>query len=351
MWVADMDFPSPPAVIEALHQRIDHGVFGYTITPQELTETVILTLRHDYGWEIESEWIVWLPGLVTGLNLACRATGEDGDDVLTTVPIYPPFLTAPKYSRRNLLTVPLVETGNRWVFDFDLLENAISPRTRLFILCNPHNPTGRVFSRKELTILSEICLRHNVIICSDEIHCGLVLDEDKKHIPTAALSPRISDRTITLMAPSKTFNIAGLGCSFAVIANPELRKSFQRAASGIVPFVNTLGYTAALAAYRDGGPWLEALLIYLRENRDMLERSIAEMPGLSLNHVEATYLAWIDTQNSGIQNPAKFFEDAGVGLFDGAQFAGPGFLRLNFGCPRVTLKQALERMKNAMSKL
>ncbi len=351
MWVADMDFRSPPAVIEALHQRVDHGVFGYTIAPEELAESVIDTLQDDYGWKIESEWITWLPGLVTGLNVTCRAVGEDGDDVLTSVPVYPPFLSAPKYSRRNLLTVPLAEADGRWAFDFDRLESAITPRTRLFILCNPHNPAGRVFTAEELVTLTEIYLKHDIIICSDEIHCGLVLDEDKSHIPTATLSPQIADRTITLMAPSKTFNVPGLGCSFAIISNPELRKSFRRAAAGIVPFVNTLGYTAALAAYRDSAQWHRELLNYLRDNRNMVEHSIAEMPGLSMNHVEATYLAWIDARPLELEDAVKFFEDAGVGLSDGAQFDGQGFLRLNFGCPRITLEKALERMQKAMSRL
>ena len=351
MWVADMDFRSPPAVIEALHQRVAHGVFGYTTALEELIETIISTLQRDYGWEIESDWIVWLPGLVTGLSVTCRAIGDDGDDVLTTVPVYPPFLSAPKYSRRNLLTVPLAEVDGRWVFDFDRLESAITPRTRLFILCNPHNPAGRVFNREEISALVEICRKHDIIICSDEIHCGLVLDEDKNHLPTATLSAEIADRTITLMAPSKTFNVPGLGCSFAIISNPELRKSFRRAASGIVPFVNALGYTAALAAYRDSAQWHRELLNYLRDNRNMVEHSIAEIPGLYMNHVEATYLAWIDMRSSGIQDPLKFFEDAGVGLSDGAQFDGPGFLRLNFGCPRSTLGEALERMQKAMSRV
>jgi cystathionine beta-lyase len=351
MWVADMDFHSPPAVIEALHQRVDHGVFGYTTAPEELTETIISALQQNYGWKIEAEWIVWLPGLVTGLNVTCRAIGKDGDDVLTAVPVYPPFLSAPKYSRQNLVTVPLAESGSQWTFDFNRLENAVTPRTRLFILCNPHNPVGRVFTQEELSTLTEICLKHDILICSDEIHCGLVLDEDKSHIPTAALSPQIADRTITLMAPSKTFNVPGLGCSFAIISNPDLRKSFRRAAAGIVPFINTLGYTAALAAYRDSAQWHKDLLDYLRENRTIVENSIAKMPGLSMHHVEATYLAWIDTRDSEIQDMVKFFKNAGVGLSDGSHFGGPGFLRLNFGCPKVTLEEALERMQKAMSRV
>lgn len=349
MWVADMDFRSPPAVIEALHRRVDHGIFGYSQAPDELSEVIIATLQGEYGWNVEADWIVWLPGLVTGLNVTCRAVGESGDSVLTNVPAYPPFLSAPRNSNRNLITVPLVQERGRWVFDFGELENGIESRTRLFILCNPHNPTGRVYSREELGRLADICRRHDMVICSDEIHCDLILDEDKTHIPTASLGPEIADRTITLMAPSKTYNLPGLGCSLAIISNDDLRSRFRAAMSGIVPHVNVLGFTAAVAAYRDGRDWLAALLRYLRRNRDTVEQGIGRVPGLSVSHIEATYLAWIDARTSGIENPAGFFEDAGVGLSDGAYFGTPGYLRLNFGCPHGTLVEALERMGSAMA--
>lgn len=348
MWVADMDFRSPPAVIEALHQHVEHGVFGYTEAPEELIEVIISRLKADCNWQIQPEWIVWLPGLVTGLNVACRAVGKDGDDVMTIVPAYPPFLSAPKYSGRNLITVELKQEQNRWGFDFDQIENSITPKTRLFVLCNPHNPAGRVFTRQELDTLCEICQKHEIIICSDEIHCGLVLDENKKHIPTAILSPEIEDRTITLMAPSKTFNLPGLGCSFAIISNERLRRDIRRAMSGIVPFVNTLGFTAALAAYRDSREWHSALLAYLRKNRETLEQFIESIPGLSMSHVEATYMGWIDTSAAGLKNPAQFFENAGVGLSDGTYFNGPGFVRLNFGCSHSMLLKALRRMGKAL---
>ena len=348
LWVADMDFCSPPAVIDALSKRVKHGIFGYTLPPDELSGIVISMLEEEYGWEIEKEWIVWLPGLVTGLNVVCRAVGEDGDDVMTAVPVYPPFLTAPANSRRNLIKTHLVETNGKWGFDFESMEKAITKRTRLFLLCNPHNPVGRVYNRDELVSLASICSRHNIIISSDEIHCGLLLDKQKRHIPTATLSPETANRTVTLMAPSKTFNVPGLGCSFAVISNPDLRKRFTKAMTGIVPRVNTLGYTAATAAYRESHEWHRALLKYLRGNRDIVLDSVNRMPGFSAGGVEATYLAWIDTRKSGIEDPAKFFEDAGVGLFDGKEFGTPGFVRLNFGCPRSLLADALERMAIAV---
>jgi len=351
LWVADMDFRSPPGVLEELEKRVKHGIFGYSVPPEELVDVVISVLQRDYGWEVEPEWIVWLPGLVTGLNVTCRAVGKDGDGVMTAVPVYPPFLTAPGFSHRTLVTVDLVRQEGRWIFDFDKLEKSITQRTRLFILCNPHNPVGRVFLRDELETLAAICEKRDMVVCSDEIHCGLVLDQDKKHIPFATLGPKILKRTITLLSPSKTFNLPGLGCSFALIQDKELRRSFQDATAGIVPHVSPLAFTAALSAYRDGYEWHQALLSYLSENRDTVERFIGETPGLSMSHVEGTYLAWIDTRAAALENPVKFFEDAGVGLFEGAAFGGPGFVRLNFGCPRVTLAEALRRMGKAMGRL
>lgn len=349
MWVADMDFRSPPAVIEALHARVEHGVFGYTHAPEELAEVIKAVFRRDYGWQIETEWLVWLPGLVTGLNVACRAVGGAGDEVLTFTPVYPPFMSAPSLSQRSLLKVPLRLTGEGWGWDQGELERAVTPRTRLMLLCNPHNPVGRVWSDAELGRLAALAECHDLVICSDEIHAGLVLDSDRRHIPIAALAPEIARRTITLHAPSKTFNIPGLGCAFAVISDDSLRRSFRRAMGRIVPHVNTLGYTAALAAYSQGEPWRQELIAYLRGNRDLLARELATQPGLTMAHVEATYLAWIDVRPSGIAAPIAFFEQAGVGLSDGADFDGPGFVRLNFGCPRSLLSEALNRMRRALT--
>jgi cystathionine beta-lyase len=351
LWVADMDFRSPPAVIRALQQRVADGVFGYTVAPEELNAVVVTMLESRYDWKVNPEWLVWLPGLVSGLNVACRAVGEVGDDVMTTVPAYPPFLTAPVNSRRNLIKVALKEQNNRWQFDFDRLARSITPATRLFILCNPHNPIGRVYTRDELAALAALCRKHDIVICSDEIHCDLILDGEKRHVPTATLDPETAARTITLMAPSKTFNVPGLGCAFAVISEEKLRARFKKAMAGIVPGVNALGYAAARAAFADCADWQAALLEYLRGNRDAVAQTVARLPPLSMAPVEATYLAWIDTRAAGLQKPAAFFEAAGVGLQDGIEFDGPGFVRLNFGCPRSLLKEALDRMAAAMAGL
>ncbi|HEX9079251.1 MAG TPA: PatB family C-S lyase [Desulfuromonadaceae bacterium] len=349
LWVADMDFRSPPAVIEALHERVSHGIFGYTHPPAELVESVLAHLKRDFGWDAAAEWLIWLPGLVCGLNVLCRAVGEEDDGVLTFTPVYPPFMSAPHLSRRTLAKVPLHPVNGRWEMDLDALERAVTPRTRLLLLCNPHNPMGRVWAREELTRVAELAERHDLVIGSDDIHAGLVLDADKRHIPIATLSPETARRTITLMTPSKTYNIPGLGCSFAVIADPALRTGFRKAMGRIVPHVNTLGYTAAQAAFQRGEEWRRALIAYLRANRDLVAEEVARMPGLSMTPVEATYLAWIDCRRTGIDQPGPFFEQAGVGLSDGADFDAPGFVRLNFGCPRSLLALALERMKNALA--
>jgi len=349
LWVADMDFESPPPVIDALHQRVDHGVFGYGVTPAELTEVVCAMLADRYNWQIHPEWLIWLPGLVSGLNIACRSVGSEGDGVLSMTPVYPPFLTAPQHSNRQLITVSLKDDRNKWVIDFELFEKSITDNTRLLLLCSPHNPVGRVFDKEELAGLVSICEKHDIIICSDEIHCDLILDGDKKHIPTAAISPEAGARTITLMAPSKTFNIPGLGCSFAVISDAGLRQDFFKAMAGIVSEVNILGLEASLAAYRDGWEWHGALLDYLRENRSLVELEVGRMDGLAMNHVEATYLAWIDARSIDPLSPASYFEKAGVGLSEGSEFGSPGFVRLNFGCPRSLLRQALVRMKQALT--
>lgn len=349
LWVADMDFRSPPSVIEALHRRVDHGVFGYTLPSAALTETIREMLKDKYGWEVEAEWIICLPGLVSGINVSCRSVGMDGDEVMTTIPAYPPFLSAPRLSRRRLLSVPMSCRNGLWAIDMEGLEAAVTDRTRLFILCSPHNPTGRLFSLNELRKLAEFARDHDLVMCSDEIHCDLVLDETRKHIPFACAHPGNAGRTITLMSPSKTYNIPGLGFSFAVIPNPELRRRFSDAMDGIVPDINAFGYEAALAAYRGGAGWLEELLDYLRINKDTLMSRVGGWEGLSVAYPEATYLAWIDVRPLGLDDTSRWFENAGVGLSDGREFGIPGFVRLNFGCSRSTLIEALRRMEQALN--
>ncbi|THF63870.1 putative C-S lyase [Pseudothauera nasutitermitis] len=348
LWVADMDFAAPEVVLEALRARLAHGVLGYTDPWPSLVEAVIDGIARDHGWRVQADWLVWLPGVVSGLNLACRATGEPGDEVFTATPVYPPFLSAPENSTRRLVSRPLVLDGGRWSWERDAVEAAIGPRTRLFLLCNPHNPVGRVFDRDELSWIADLAERHDLVICSDEIHCGLVLDEQRAHLPIAALDAAVARRTITLMAPSKTWNIPSLYCALAIIPDAGLRRRFRAQMRGIVPHVNLLGLVACEAAYRDGGPWRAALLEKMRANRARVAEAVAAMPGLHSVAPEATYLSWIDCRAAGLEKPAAFFEAGGVGLSDGAPFGAPGFVRLNFGCPPSILDSALARMASAL---
>ena len=352
MWVADMDFAAPPAVLKALRARVDHAVFGYPRVTRAVQDAVLLHLERDLGWTVDPDWLVWLPGLVTGLNVACRAVGEPGDAVATAVPIYPPFMSAPRLSDRQLQTVPLVRSSAQWIWDFDVLEASTTAQTRLLMLCNPHNPVGRVWRREELQALADMAERHDWIICSDDIHCELVLEPGVRYTPIATLSPEIARRTITLLAPSKTYNIPGLGAAFAVIPDAVLRQRFERVMAGIVPHINVMGYVAMAAAYREGVPWRDALLTYLRGNRDRLVAALDDIPGLKLTAPAATYLAWIDAAGLALpsgQTAAKFFEAAGLGLSPGEDFM-PGavdHVRLNFGCTRATLEEAICRIRAA----
>jgi len=349
LWVADMDFAAPPPVLDALHRRVDHGVFGYGQPWPSLAEAVVEHARREYDWPIEPDWIVWLPGLVTGLHVACRAVGAVGDAVFTATPIYPPFLSAPSFSERRTVTAPLVRDEEGWIWDWAASDGVLrTAQARLLLLCHPHNPVGRAWDEAELQQVLALAEKHDLVVCSDEIHCDLML-ASRRHRPFAALSAEAAKRTITLMAPSKTFNVPGLGCAFAVISDARLRRDFRTAMHGIVPHVNTLGLVACEASLREGAAWRGELLGYLRGNAFLVEDFVARQPLLATTRVEATYLAWIDARGIGVENPQRFFEAAGVGLSDGADFGAPGFVRLNFGCRRALLKTALERMKEALA--
>ena len=354
LWVADMDFRSSPAIIEALHRRVDHGIFGYARPTKSEVAAVVDAMQRRYSWSIDPSWLVWLPGLVCGLNVTAQAFAQPGEQVLCNTPVYPPFMTAPRNSGRESVAVPLAldSAARRWEIDWEAMERAVTPRTKLFFLCNPHNPVARVFRRDELQRISEFCLRHNLILCSDEIHCDLILD-DIPHIPTGLLGGEIANRTVTLMAPSKTYNVPGLGTSFTFTSTPHLPPTFVRAPAGIVAEVTTLGFAACEAAYRDSEYWRQDLLAYLRGNRDfLLDFTARELPGMKIEApIEATYLAWFNIEQLGLADPVGHFEKHGVGLSEGAFFGTPRGknIRLNFGCPRATLTEALQRMKRAVA--
>ena len=352
LWVADMDFKASPAIVAALQQRVASGVYGYARPMGSTVNAFVDAMAQHYSWTIDPAWIVWLPGLVAGLNLTAQAYAEPGEEVLTLTPVYPPFISGPKNSGRISTSVPLRLVAHRWEIDWGALERAITPRTKLFFLCNPHNPVGRVWRRAELERLGEFCIRHNLVLCSDEIHCGLILD-DLPHLPAASLGAALAQRTVTLMAPSKTYNVPGLCTSMAIISDATLRAKFIHASAGIMAEVNVLGFTACEAAYRDSEPWRQALLQTLRSNRDLILDFVArELPGITIEApIEATYLAWLNVTALKLADPIAHFEQHGVGLSEGSFFGEPrgGHVRLNFGCPRATLEEALQRMKRAVA--
>ena len=351
MWVADMDYSCAPPILEALHHRVDKGIFGYTAALEQANRTVSEWVQAQYNWTIQPEWIVWLPGLVPALHAVCRAFAKEDEQVLTFSPVYPPFLNAPGHSNRTLTACPLDCHNGRYTMNLDKLEAMLSENTKVLLLCSPHNPVGRIWSKDTLLKLAEICLKRNILICSDEIHCDLILDTQKQHFPTATLSEKIADNTITLMSAAKTFNISGLNCGFAIISNKKLRQQFKKSCQGVIPHVNTLGYTACQAAFSEGMPWLRSVLSYLRANHQLLYDSVNSIPKLSMEPVEATYLAWINIEKLNLADPVKFFEDAGVGLTDGADFGDPGHVRLNFACSRENLSLAIERIRKAVEEI
>jgi cysteine-S-conjugate beta-lyase len=338
LWVADSDFRAPPAVLDALAERLKHGVLGYTAPPEELRQAIVERLARLYRWRVDPQAIVFLPGVIAGLHHAARILVAPGEKMLIPRPVYHHLKRAPELAPRPYGEVPLVLDRGRWVLDEEHLKR--NPDAKAFYLCNPQNPGGTIFRREELLRLA--ALTGDMLIVSDEIHCDLLLDPGKPHIPIASLDAEVSRRTVTLMSPNKAFNFPSAGCAFAIIENPELRKRFAADVDlHVMPSAGVFGYIAALAAYRHGEPWLQAQIEYLRGNRDLVEKFF----GRSLAHIEATYLAWIDC--SGVDNAWELYLKNGVALSPGAQFGDPRFVRLNFGTQRAVLKKALQRIKTA----
>lgn len=353
LWVADSDYRTAPAVIDALQERVTHGVFGYTDQPTaDVKEAIIYHLKTQHDWDIDEEWIVPLNSIVSGLTLSCLVSGDEGDAILLPSTIYPPFNYVIANTKRAAIKVPMVldtELNNeRWILDFDALEASITANTRIVLFCNPHNPGGVVYTKEELERLHNICERHNLLISSDEIHCDLVLDEDKKHIPIASLNSDAAKRTITLMAASKTYNIAGLGFGFAIIPDVKLRSQFKKYARERMPDVNLLAQVATAAAFKQGESWRLAQIEHLRKNRDYLMQEINAIPNIKMYPLESTYLAWVDVSKLKLPNVEKFFEDAGVGISAGTYFGDTSFIRINFACSSSILAEAVARIKKAI---
>lgn len=358
LWVADTDFTVPKPVIDALTERVQHGIFGYQMKMPSLDTAIIAWLERLYGWQVAAEEIVYIPTLVAALNITAKVYGQAGSGVLIQPPIYPPFLSAPANFGQTLVNAPLTLTRSgqrlRYEIDFDAFEAAITPETRLFLFCNPHNPVGRMYTRAELERIAEICLRHDITIISDEIHSDLVMEPGMRHIPMATLSPEVAAKTITLMAPSKTFNLAGLQNGYAIVKDKTLRDALSKEVwSGTIPFVNVLGWTAAEAAYAHGQSYVEQLLPYLRANRDALVEYVETcLPDVGVTVPEGTYLAWLDMRNTAIaDDPFTHLRDKGrIAPNDGKAFGigGEGFVRLNFATPRSVLMDGLDRVRKTL---
>ena len=347
MWVADTEFKCAQPILDALSSRVEHGLMGYHLPAQQTpaNEAVISWLSRRYGWQIEPEWLVWTPGVVPAFNVACKAYCSAGDKVIVQTPNYPPLRAAPALNQMERLEVGTVEVDDRWTLDFDQLEAlAADPKAKLLILCNPMNPVGSVLTEQEMVRVAQICKQYDVMLCSDEIHCDLILEDGLSHLP-AGNFPGLEDHSVTLMAASKTFNIAGLGTSFAIIPNPSVRARFVKAAQGIVPWPNLMGLIATEVAFTQCDDWYQQEIAYLRANRDYLVEEINNIDGLRLLCPEATFLAWVDASGLGVDNPQQYFEDKGIGPSPGIDFGDKSFVRINFGCPRAHLEKAIALLK------
>ncbi len=356
LWVADTDFLSPRVVQEAIQRRAEHCSFGYQRDTPELLEVIAARMRERHGISAEPEHILITPNLVSAIGICTQIAGPPGTGIFLTTPIYYPFLSSIKLHNQVLVNAPLVSSVENGVIyyemDFDAIEAAITPETRMWIFCNPHNPSGRSFTRAELERVAEIVFKHNLIIVSDEIHADLRYSGED-HISIASLSPELAAQTITLNAPSKTFNIPGLGLGYAVITDESLRKRFQEKVWAAGLGSNNFGIVGAYAAYTEGQPYLDEILPYLQENRDLVGDYLGEhLPEVSYTIPEATYLSWLDCRDLNLPvSPAHFFlNKAKVALNDGAMFGegGEGFVRLNYACTRDTLIAALDRMRDAV---
>ncbi|MGR6871072.1 MalY/PatB family protein [Pseudomonas sp. HK3] len=349
MWVADMDFQVAPEILNAIKERVDHGVLGYGSDSTELRELIVKHCHHHYDWKIEPEWIVFTPGVVKGLNLARAIAVNNGKPAgITALPVYPHLMRQAPILDTDNYTYHVKPEGDSWSLNLPAMEQELSSDVGVALLCNPHNPIGKVYGRDELTEFANVCVKNDVIICSDDIHCDLILN-GKKHIPIASLSDDVCKRTITLMAPSKTFNVPGLDMAFAIISDIKMRTEYAKLMDGLVGHVNILGMAAATAAFKYGEPWRLELIDYLNESHQLILDKVNAIEGISMRPAEVSYLAWLDVSALQLDNPQKFFENHGVGMSAGAEFGDNNYVRLNFGCQRSVLINALDRIEKAVS--
>lgn len=358
MWVADADYAVPPEVIEALQQRLEHPVLGYGEASDKLRELIKQRMKQRYQWEIQTDWICFTPGVVSSLN-SCRAImGKTGSQAVTALPVYPHLKNATPILERGMQFFNMIDDNGRYTPDFEALEKVISQQTKMLMLCHPHNPVGVVYTPSELQQFADLAEKYDLLICSDDIHADFTLYEDKPYRPIATLSPAVSKRTITLMAASKTFNIAGLNCSYAIIEDKQLRHQFNTQLKGLVGGVNIFGFIASEAAYEHGDKWLDEQIQHLRKNAEYCYQSINQMPLVSMNKMEATYLAWINAKQANQRAKAKGFNQLhdylltfDVAVSDGAAFGDPDYIRLNLATAYPLLVQGLERIKQGLVEL
>lgn len=355
MWVADMDFSTPDFIVSALLERLNHPIYGYTYRPPEYFFSIMEWHEKRHKWKIEKEWICFTPGVVPALNICTLAFTKPGDTIIVQPPVYFPFFSAVESHGRKLVYNQLIETKDGWTMDFDSLEKTIDSRTRMIIISNPHNPIGRTWSHQELSRLAEICLKNKILILSDEIHCDLVLP-GFNHTPVATLPAEIAENAVICLAPSKTFNLAGLSTSSVIISNPSLRRLFTRTLENLhIGNGNIFGIIASIAAYSHGNEWLDALLHYIDMNIDYTDDYFRKMiPEIIPVKPEATYMIWLDCRKFGMNGKELrdfFVKNAGVGMNQGATFGpgGEGFMRMNVATPLQTVMKALEQIERAVS--
>ena len=350
-WVADMDLPTAPFVIDAARERLAHPILGYTATPSAVVDAFLGWLSRCYGWRVQEDWLVWIPGVVPGFNFAARAVVDRGEELVIPTPVYPPFLKVPRTSGLRGVLSPMLRDGGRWCMDFDALDEQISSKTAAMLFCNPQNPTGRVYDQAELERLAALVVANDTVVVSDEIHCPLVLDPGRRHISLASLDAALEARSITLFAPTKAYNFPGLGCAVAVIPDAALRTRFDDAKVGLATSLSPLAYAAATAAFDDASSWLAEQNAFLAGNAARLLTAVDDLEGVATTPVEGTYLAWLDLTALALPNPAACFEAHGLGLSDGVDFGAAGFLRFNFGCSRSLLERGIQRLRRAVGAL
>lgn len=345
-WVADMDFAAPDFLLAAVQERLKHPILGYTETPEPLVAAFVNWAQDRFDWFIDPEWLVWIHGVVPGINLCIRSIGSRNSPILVPIPVYPPFLRLAENNDRTMVTSNLLKDNGQWVMDFDELESAAQDCSVL-AMCNPQNPTGRIYTEAELCELAEVCIRTNTVLIADEIHWGLTLDSDRPHIPVASLDPTYADNTITLLSHTKAYNIPGLQVGVAIIPNAQLREKFEYWNEKLYGSISPLSYAAATAAYEDRGPWLTEVNDYLKTNRNILRDTIDSTTNLEMSHVEGTYLGWLDASQIPVSDPAAYLEAFGIGLSPGIDFGATGMVRFNFATPRTVLENGLKRLKEA----